>query len=198
MQIPDDAGNPPVHFLRKGRIQIARTQTRFDVPHPDPAVKCRHGGGHDRRRIPLDQDKVRILAPQDFIDAQDHPCRQLGQGLVRLHDVQIDVRLDMENPQHVVEHLPVLGRYAHPRADLRMLLHRAYDGRKLYGFGTRPENDQYLLHQTTPPNIAPTLLAAVECSRRPGESRGPFSCNNWKTQWMPASAPDLVRGTQVN
>jgi hypothetical protein len=42
---------------------------------------------------------------------------QAGQGLVVAHQVQVVVRLDLEQVQHLVEHLPVLGGDADARFD---------------------------------------------------------------------------------
>ena len=59
-----------------------------------------------------------------------------GQALVGAHQIQIDVGMDVENFQHLVEHLPVLCGDAHQRFHPRRFRQGLYNRRHFYGFRT--------------------------------------------------------------
>ncbi|MNV06866.1 hypothetical protein D3C71_972660 [compost metagenome] len=51
-------GECPVGFFRPGRIKIASTQTRFDVPNRNTLVECGQTGGNGGRGIAVNQNDV--------------------------------------------------------------------------------------------------------------------------------------------
>ena len=57
----------------------------------------------------MDQDQVGLGLLQHAVHAGEALGSDGGQGLAGLHDVQVIVRLQPEDVQHRVQHLPVLG-----------------------------------------------------------------------------------------
>jgi len=73
--------------------------------------------------------------------------RQICQGLIGFHQVKIDLRFDLEEGEHLIEHLTVLGRNTHGKIHFLVFVqlhdHRskfdcfgacAQDGQNLYFF----------------------------------------------------------------
>ena len=104
-----------------------------------PQRRRGHGG-----RITLDEHPVWPLVEQDWLESGQDRCRDLGRGLIVLHDVQVVVGLDPEDVQHLVEHVAVLGGHAHAAGDsIGMAGELANDRTELDGFGTGPEDGQH-------------------------------------------------------
>ena len=49
------------------------------------------------------------------VDVAGVTVGEIGEGLIRGHDVQIDVRSDVETPGHLIEQAAVLARHADDR-----------------------------------------------------------------------------------
>ena len=61
-----------------------------------------------------------------------------------LHDVQVIIRLHLEDPQHLAQPLPLLPRHAHNRLKLLwILLELLHQREYLDGLGAGSENEQY-------------------------------------------------------
>ena len=82
------------------------------MPHPDLAIKSRHGGGHGGGGISLHQHEIRSFSVQDALQRGQNPRRGLRQRLARRHDVQIVMRPYLESFQNLVEHGAMLRRHA--------------------------------------------------------------------------------------
>ena len=79
---------------------------------------------------------------ENFFEMRDQPGRERGERLVRLHEIQIEIRLDIKSSQHLVEYLPVLCRNADKGLPITLLAERLDEGAKLNSFGPRSENHQ--------------------------------------------------------
>jgi hypothetical protein len=89
-------------------------------------------GGHGCG-VPLDQNPVGPLVFEDGLQAREHAGCDVRRRLVVLHEVQVVVRPDLKNTQHLVEHVAVLGRDADAADDaVGVALELADDGSQLY------------------------------------------------------------------
>ncbi|MND78928.1 hypothetical protein D3C80_706490 [compost metagenome] len=106
-------GNPPgqaAHPLfRPGRVDIAGAQAGFNVTHRDAVIVGRQGRGKGGGGVTVYQNAIRLeLGKHRFQPLQDGGG-DIGQILSRLHDVEVIVRLDLEQIEHLVQHLSVLS-----------------------------------------------------------------------------------------
>ena len=139
--------NLPVHLLRPGTINIMRTQTSLHVPHRNLLIERRQGGRRRRGGIAMHQHHIRLDLLQHITHPRQHTRRHVIQVLPLLHDIQIIVRSDLKNPQHLVQHLAMLPRHTHDGLKLLwMLLELLYQRTHFDGLGPRPEHQHYFLH----------------------------------------------------
>ena len=99
-----------------------RAQARLDMPNGDLQVEARERRGEAGRGVPVDQDHVGPLTLEDGLELQQDVARHVEQRLARLHDRQIVVGSNVEDAQHLVEHLAVLARHGHD--GLKLILAR--------------------------------------------------------------------------
>ena len=59
---------------------------------------------------PLDQNEIGFACFENFIDAAQEMDRQVSQGLIRPHDPQVMIRLDLEYLEHLLKQFVVLAR----------------------------------------------------------------------------------------
>ena len=109
VQVGDGPHHLPVHLLREGGPLVIGAQTGLHMAHRDLVVEGGQGPGKGGGGVPVDQHQVGPGLVQHAVHAQQALGGDGGQGLPRLHDVQVVVGLEMENLQHRVQHLPVLG-----------------------------------------------------------------------------------------
>ena len=101
------------------------------------------GGRERRRRIALHHDRVGAGRGEQLGEALEHAAGESGEGLVRTHDVEVDVGRQREDPEDLVQHLAMLAR----RDDERLELvggapQRVHDGGELYCFRSRSEDER--------------------------------------------------------
>ena len=117
MKIRQGAGQFPVHLFRIGRKLVAGTQACFHMPQLDLGIIGRQGSRKGRSGIAVDQDQVRLRFGNHVFQPQQRFYRDIVQGLPAGHDIQVIVRFDGKQFQHLVQHFPMLGRYRHNRLD---------------------------------------------------------------------------------
>ena len=144
-------GNPPrhlpVHFLRPGAVKIMRPKPCLHVSHRNLPIERRHRRRHRSRRVPMDQNDIGLDLIQHIPHPGQHPRRDIVQVLPLLHDIQIIIRLHIENCQHLVQHFPMLPRHAHNRLErLRILLERLHQRTHLNRLRPRSKHQHYLFH----------------------------------------------------
>ena len=150
----------PVHFLRPGAVEVARAQARLHMADGNLLIESCDSGGGRCCRVAMDQNHIRLDFLQDIAHAGKHPCGHVVEILALLHDVQVVIRHDLEDAQHLVQHLAVLARHAHNRLELsRILLELLYQRAHLDGLRPRAENEHYSLHrnQFSAQKLAKTL-----------------------------------------
>ena len=143
----DAPGDLPVHLLRPGAVDVVGAEARFDMAHGDLLVergeRSRRAGG----RVAMDQDHIWLHLRKHIAHPREHPRRHIIQVLPLLHDIQVEVRLHLEDPQHLVQHLPMLPRHAHDRLKLlRILLELLHQRAHLDGLRPGPENEHDFFH----------------------------------------------------
>jgi hypothetical protein len=79
---------------------------------------------------------------ENFFELGDQTGREGGERLVRLHEIEIEIRFDIKSTQHLVEDLPVLCRHADKGLPITLLAERLDEWAKLNSFGPRSENHQ--------------------------------------------------------
>ena len=60
----------------------------------------------------MDEDYIRFLLLQDFLDTIQYVCGDIKQRLAVLHDIEIIVWSYVEGLEDLIQHLSVLGCYA--------------------------------------------------------------------------------------
>ncbi len=96
MQIGHRPGHAPVDLLGKGMPFVARAQAGLDMPDADVMIEGQERGRHHGGRVPLDHDPVGGLVLEDRLQPGEHTRRQLRQALVRAHQIQIEIRMQVE------------------------------------------------------------------------------------------------------
>ena len=154
IEVGDAARQTAVHLLRERRILIVRAQTSLDVADSRLMVISRKCTGKCRRRISVNEHDIRFFLRQDLVKAHHSPRRDIKKRLASRHDVEIMIRLDMEEVEHLIEHFAVLGGNGHYRFNrLRVLLELQDNRSHLDGLRTRAEDshdlDLLLFHYKT-------------------------------------------------
>src|SRR5215472_16456 len=141
MQLRDDPGQPSVCLLRPGLKQVSAAQASFYMGHRDFLIEsrecsCKCGGG-----VALHQQGVeRVLLEQPVQGRQDS-AGQVTERLVVLHQIQFEVRVHIEDAEHLIEHLSMLtGGDRNGLKIIRVFSESENDGSHLDRVRTRPEN----------------------------------------------------------
>ena len=114
MHVSNNRYKMSIYLFGPWRKTISRTQAGFDMCDRYLVIVPHKTRGNGRRRIALHYNSIgRIVL---------NPRRQRGQdttshvslSLIALHDVQVNVRDDLKEAQHLIEHLSMLPRHANP------------------------------------------------------------------------------------
>ncbi len=142
MQVGCHTRHAPVDFFRKWLPFVMCAQPGFHVPNPDPPVIGCQGRRHHRGCIALHQHPIGGKFSQHRIQAGKNRRRQLRQCLVRLHQIQVKIRQDLEQVQHLVEHLAMLSRYTYTGFDPGCFGQAAHHRRHFHRFRPGAKNRQ--------------------------------------------------------
>lgn len=141
-----DVDGLAVELLRPGAVDVVRAQAGLDVPHGDLQVEACECGGEAGRGVPVDQDHVGPLVLEDGLELEQHVARHIEQRLARLHDRQVVVGRNVEDAQHLVEHLAVLAGHGHDGLELILARLQLVDERAhLDGLRAGAEDEHYLI-----------------------------------------------------
>ena len=147
MDVREHARDTPVHLLGPRIVLVERPQTGLDVADLPALLERSERAGHGRRRVALDEHPVGMLLLENRAEPVDDRDRDVVQRLGVLHHVQVVIRPDLEQVEHLVEHLPMLAGHADPRLEhVRPPLELPDDGRELDRLRTRAEDSQNLDH----------------------------------------------------
>lgn len=141
-----DVDGLAVELLRPGAVDVVRAQAGLDVPHGDLQVEACECGGEAGRGVPVDQDHVGPLVLEDGLELEQHVARHIEQRLARLHDRQVVVGRNVEDAQHLVEHLAVLAGHGDDSLELILARLQLVDERAhLDGLRAGAEDEHYLI-----------------------------------------------------
>jgi hypothetical protein len=116
-----------------------RPQSRFDMHKAGPAIKRGQRTGHHRRGVALGHKAIWLLLHNCSVDSLDASSRQLGQCLIGLHQLQVQIGGEREVFRNLIEHLSVLAGEANDGLDLVVCDACLDDRSHLDGLGTRPK-----------------------------------------------------------
>ena len=116
------AGDDPVHFFRKRIRHVPGAKPGFHVPKRNLVVEAGERHGHDGSGVALRQHDIRLLGLKHIIQSQQETSGQSGESLVGPHDIQIDIRLDLEDRQNLIEKVSMLCRRKNPAFKSRVFL----------------------------------------------------------------------------
>ena len=103
---------------------------------------CGRGSG-----VAMNEDYVWATLHEDVTQTGEDACCDIGEVLTLLHDVEVVVRLDIEDGEHLVEHFAMLTGDAHDGFELSIsLLKFLHKRTHLNGLGTSAKNEHYFLH----------------------------------------------------
>ena len=90
---------------------------------------------------------IRTALLEHITKSSEDTCSNIGEVLTLLHDVEVVVRLDIEDGEHLVEHFAMLTGDAHDGFELSIsLLKFLHKRTHLNGLGTSAKNEHYFLH----------------------------------------------------
>ena len=111
-------GQHTIHLFGERIAPVPGSQACLYVPHMDLPVlggNCRCG---DCGSVTLNQDPVHLCVSQHRIEFSQNTGGQGGESLLRSHQVEIDVRLNIEDLQHLIQHFTMLRRDTHTNVEL--------------------------------------------------------------------------------
>jgi len=147
MKRRDCVGGPAIELLGEGVHQVVRPKPRLHVADRDLLIEGGHGGRQRGRGVAVHENQIRRFALQDRFQTLQRPRVYVGQRLPVRHDIEVVLAGHAEQPEHLVEHVAVLGRHDDLAVELpRTLLEGKDDGRHLHRLRPRPEYRQYSLH----------------------------------------------------
>lgn len=136
-----------VELLRPGAVEVARPEARLHVAHRNLQVEAGERGGEGRGGVAVHEHGVRALGLEHRPEPQQHVARDVEERLPRPHDVQVVVRLHLEDREHLLEHLAVLPRDAHDCVELvRTGLELVHERTHLDRLRAGAEDEHYFFH----------------------------------------------------
>lgn len=143
-----DVDGLAVELLRPGAVDVVRAQAGLDVAHGDLQVEACERGGEAGRGVTMDKDDVGPLVLEDGLELEQHVARHVEQRLARLHDRQVVVGRNVEDAQHLVEHLTVLAGHGDDSLELIPARLQLVDERAhLDGLRAGAEDEHHFLHK---------------------------------------------------
>ena len=104
-------------------------------------IKSSQCGCHARSRIAVNQHEVRLRLLQDRTHSGQHTGGYVIEVLSLFHDIQIVIRMNIENMQHLIQHLPMLPGNTYDRIENVGILLELLDKRSHFdGLWTSAEN----------------------------------------------------------
>jgi hypothetical protein len=113
VEVGDGIGQLAVHLLGPGREHVAGAQARLHVADRNLAEMRRQGGGERGGGIAVHQHAAGLAVVEHPFHAGQHGSGNVGEILIVAHDVEVVIGTDVEEFQHLVQHVPMLRRHAH-------------------------------------------------------------------------------------
>ncbi len=152
------AGQPrrqaAVHFFRIGAVDIARAQSGLDVADRHLVVERRERGREGGGGVALHEHCVRTDPLHQRSEPRQRPDGDVGQGLARLHDVEVVVGRDLEDLEDLVEHLAMLRGHGDDGLEAVPLGEFRHDRRHLDRLGPRSKRHEHASRHVLPLSLA--------------------------------------------
>jgi hypothetical protein len=120
-----------VHLFGPWLVNVSAAQTRFDMANGNLAEIGGERGRHGGERITMHKDAVRLMASNVLPRPSTRLASSASSDWLGLHHVQINVRRDAGNLQHLIQDFAVLGGDAHECFQRRFLPERMNHGKHL-------------------------------------------------------------------
>ena len=108
-QIGDGVDGHPVELFRPWPLQVEGTQPGLDMADGNLRVERRHRRSHRCGGVAVHQHQIGLALHQQPAEPIKHPRRDVAQGLVGGHDVEIVVEALAEDRENLIEHLAMLA-----------------------------------------------------------------------------------------
>ncbi len=131
---------PPVDLLGIRRVHIARAEARLHVRHRDLVIEGGQRPDEGGRGVTLHHHQIGLLLGDQPVQAAQGPLRHTGEGLTVPADVEIVVRNQAEQVEHLVEHAAMLAGDHDPGFEVRGVLQGQDERSHLDGFRPGPED----------------------------------------------------------
>ena len=133
---------PAVGFLREGIQKIVGAQTGLHMTNRDLLVKRSQTSGKRRGGVALHQDQLRWIGLKVFPQPLQRSTGDMCQGLTGGHQIEILIRLEMEQIHHLAHHFAVLTGQDDTGLQCITGLKRPDDRSQLDRLRTRSQNDR--------------------------------------------------------
>src|SRR3990170_52748 len=108
MKICESAEQMPVYLLRKGAVLIVSSKTSLYMSDWYSEIICSQAGSKSCCCIPLHQNYVGLLSPQNVFKTNKSVCCYIKQILIWTHDIKVIIRGNIKYSQYLIKHLSVL------------------------------------------------------------------------------------------
>ena len=113
-------------------------------------IVSRQGTHHRGRRVALHDHAIGTLGVHHLAKRGQQSRGQPVERLAGLHQVEVDVRLQICDRQHLIQQPAVLRRHAGAHVEPDDVAQRRNDGEQLDRFGPRAEDHQDFFHRPAP------------------------------------------------
>ena len=169
-------------LLRERRVRVAGAEARLEVDDRDLPVEGGEAADEGGGRVALHDDRVGALGLEERRQSIERACRHRGERLARRAEIEIVVRDDSEQVEHLREHLAVLPGHDDDRLEVRRPLELRDHGGDLDRLRTGAEDHHHAVafHPPMPPRV-PRPGPCRPCARRspkaPSRRRTPDRCS---------------------
>ena len=143
--VGDHACDATIDLLGKRLPAVTCSEASLDVADPCPGVMRAESCRHYSCRIALDEYPIWLFLEQDWLYFLQDCRSNLGRALVVLHDIQVVIGLNVEDAQHLVQHVAMLSGDAHATVDAVRVAGQLEDDRSEFDrFRPCPKHRQHL------------------------------------------------------
>ncbi len=133
------------HLFGPRRIFEARAKARLDVRDRYLFVERGERSNERGRGVALHDHPIGLVLANHVRHAEEHARGEVGEALVRLHQVEVELRLHVEDREHLIEHRTMLRGDAHRRFERRIGFQGLRQERHFYGFWPRAKHGENAL-----------------------------------------------------
>ena len=139
--------NLAVHLFRPWAIYIMCAKSCLHVSYWNLCIEGGKGGSGRSCGISVNKYNIRLALFEHITHTVKDADSHIGQVLTLLHDIQVNIWLDIKYLEHLVEHFTMLTCYAHDGFKLFCPLLEFLNQRThLNSFGTSTEDKHYCFH----------------------------------------------------